>query len=994
METSADTNRFRPTEEQRRAIESISIPMAVDAAAGSGKTRVLIQRIMRIVDDDWTRLGGILAITFTEKAAGELRAKLRPHVPVAERFRLDEAWIGTFHSFCARLLRRFGPAIGLDPSFRLLDENQSGMLSRKCVREALLRLLEDGNDSAAALVEETGYPAAAGAIEELMSFRWHAARALQSRGDAEEWEKAVLENLSSTFSEVQEAYLERLARLGALDFQELETRTLRLLEVKSVSASCKAIFAHILVDEYQDTNDIQTELVLRLFDPTVNRLFIVGDEAQSIYRFRGANVSSFARVRKLIGANGGETVRLGRNFRSRKSIIGFVNATQGVLADGLFSDPSEPKPIEAARPDGGEPHVLRLPVPGGDESGAQAIREREAAVIAETIFDRASSGEWAYGDVVMLFRAMSSAALYEAALRRRNIPCSSIGGRTFLERTEIADLTAALRFAADPEDGVALLTLLRSPIGGMSDDDLTLMAGPDGRSLRKALEEEARLALIAELPAMASHMRPSEILRRVINEAGLELLWAALDPSGAAIANMDRLVTVARDLERSVPTTLTDLNSMIAEMRSRGAKLGEVAPDAGESGAVRLMTVHAAKGLEFPIVFLPDLARRSPSQTRQWIFSRGDAGAAAGVAFKRRDPAKPFGSRIKTERFSKLSDEERVRDEKESKRLLYVAMTRAIETLILPIHEGIKDGRTWHGWIGEALATEEGSEVAEKIQRIIDESDAPHSKGVSTVKAYRPRKDQVAAQLRLSVSQLDSYSVCPMQYYLKYVLGLPASEVTRPNPQQIEPNIYGSIVHAMLAQATGERSALEAAAKSACLASGVAIDSKRLDRLVADALGAIELAGADGIEGGFRELPFEMRFREHTISGTLDWLKPTADGFEIIDYKTGTEKVSKLASKEDQYEVQMQLYSLAAEAITGKKVVATSLVFPAAGRVLKREMDAKRRKAAAQNVEAIVAGIESRDYKIKAKPPCESCIYMRNGMCWERRMGCAKRSRK
>ena len=296
MAISAGTKGFRPTEAQARAIERTDVPMAVDAAAGSGKTKVLTERILKIVGSDWARLGEILAITFTEKAAGEFRAKLRPHVPASERFRLDSAWIGTFHSFCARLIRRFGPAIGLDPSFRMLDENAAGMEARKCVRETLLKLLEDGDDDAAGLVEEVGYATAAGCLEELMQFRWHAGQALASREGASEGEAELLGRLTKVFERVRENYLARLAEQGALDFQELEIRALALLENRHVASSARGIFSHILVDEYQDTNDIQTELVLRLFDPARSRLFIVGDEAQSIYRFRGANVSCFARV--------------------------------------------------------------------------------------------------------------------------------------------------------------------------------------------------------------------------------------------------------------------------------------------------------------------------------------------------------------------------------------------------------------------------------------------------------------------------------------------------------------------------------------------------------------------------------------------------------------------------------------------------------------------------------------------------------------------------
>ncbi len=996
MATSAGTRKFQPTDAQRAAIESASLSMAVDAAAGSGKTAVLIRRILTIVgcdperpgSGDWGRLGSVLAITFTEKAAGELRAKLRAYIPPAERFRLDHAWIGTFHSFCARLLRRYGPAVGLDPSFDLLDENTSGMLARRCSSDALLSMLENKEAGARDLVEEVGFTTATCALEELMKFRWHAEAALSDRSETEGWESAALGALSAVFAEAKRTYAMRLAELGALDFQELEIRALELLGDDSVASACRRQFAQLLVDEYQDTNDIQTELVLKLFDPSANRLFIVGDEAQSIYRFRGANVSCFARMREEIAKRSGRAVRLAHNFRSRKSIISFVNVSQDVLAKGLFAAPSSPKPMEHTVEDAaGTPSVIELAIPASNETKIPALREREARAIAEMIAKNASAGEWSTGDVVLLFRAMTSAGIYEAALQRLCVPCTSAGGRGFLERREVADLMAAVAFSLDPNNSAALLTLLRSPIGDLSDDELAIMAGPEGRGIPAALEKDERLALVRELPFMAGHMRPSEIMRRVINEAGLEALWSRLDPSGAAVMNMDRLITIARDLERGMPTTLADFNSFMREMRSRDARMGETPAGADAGNAVRLMSVHAAKGLEFPVVFLPDLARRPPQKTKQWIFSRGDAGAGSGVAFRKRNPDQPFGSRIKTERFERLASEESEQEERESKRLLYVAMTRAIDTLVLPIHEDIKADRTWHEWVCEALSSPVGRKIAKKIEAGDRSAGAVGATGLPGAEAHVPPavRNPRSAVAHLSVSALDSYSVCPMQYYLKYVLGLPASEMARGDHGHIEPNVYGSIVHSMLSRATKDEEELRAIALSECLANGVKANDKAIRDLVSDAAEAIEIAGASRLDEGFREMPFEISCKGSTISGTIDWLRPEGEDYEVVDFKTGLSDKTKVKERSEQYEVQMQIYALATEAMTGARVSTTNLVFPSAGVNSRQEMDDARREAAAKNIERIVAGIEAGDYAVRKKPPCENCIYHRNTMCWEDR---------
>ncbi|MFA5811463.1 MAG: 3'-5' exonuclease, partial [bacterium] len=607
-----------------------------------------------------------------------------------------------------------------------------------------------------------------------------------------------------------------------------------------------------------------------------------------------------------------------------------------------------------------------------------------------------ASGEWSYGDVVLLFRAMTSSDIYENALRKRGIPCTSSGGRSFLERREVADLIAATRYAQDPGDSVALLTLLRSPVAGLSDDEIALMAGKDGRGLPSAIEKDERLSLVCELPSMAAHMRPSEIMRRAINEAGLEVLWSRLDPSGAANMNMDRLVTIARDLEREMPTTLANFNSFMKEMRARGGRLGD-SPAGTESGnAVRLMTVHAAKGLEFPVVFLPDLMRSMPRNKNHYIFSRGDAGSGSGISFKKRNPDQPFGSRIATDRFTKFMDEEALRDEKESKRLLYVAMTRAKGALVFPMHDGIKTKGTWHEWMGKTLREHGGKEIALRVEAPAPRTSEAEGQGIAGVDLLSPpaQRARASSSRLLSVSALDSYSICPMLYYLKYVLGLPASEVTRRDTGRIEPNVYGSIVHAMLARATDDAGELIAVAISEGLANGVDVNERSAKELVADAKKAIELAHRGRISVGFRELPFELTAEGSIISGTIDWLLPVSGGFEVIDFKTGLKEMAKAEARAEQYEMQMQAYSLAAEAITGGRVLATNLVFPSAGLTLRREMDDTRRTEARENIRRIVGGIEACDYAVAKSPPCASCIFHRNGMCWEDRMRKRGRSKK
>ncbi|MFH1830651.1 MAG: ATP-dependent DNA helicase, partial [Pseudomonadota bacterium] len=949
MATRADTKKWQPTEAQAHAYESIDRSMAVDAAAGSGKTAVLIRRICRIVGADpdkpgctgrWHKLDGVLAITFTEKAAGELRAKLRPYVPLDERYRLDNAWIGTFHSFCSRLIKRHAPLIGLDPSFSILDENPAGLEMRKCVRQTLLSLLEQKDEHASCLVDALEFKTAVAVLEELMKFRWHASFALKDvSGD--EWEKDALCALASVFHLVYKNYLEVLSNLGALDFQELEIRALNLLDDKNIKALCQKTFSHILVDEYQDTNDIQTELVKRLFNPELNKLFIVGDKAQSIYRFRGANVKCFKEMRDEIACAGGETIRLAKNFRSRADIISFVNLCQKDLA----------KPMEAWRSDAyPAPSVIELAINSDGNATAPRLRQKEADAIAHLILDFIKQAHASYGDIVCLFKALTAVEPYEAALARIGIPYRVSGGRGLLLRQEIIDLISALRWAHDKNDRMAMLGLLRSPIIGLSDDDLAVMAGPDGCDLYKNVLSDPRCALIKELPEMALHMRPSEIMRRVINDTGYEYICGSLDPSGAMFANVDRLMTVARNIEREVPTPLHDFVGFLKEMRAQSARLGDP-PASDIKNAVRLMTVHAAKGLEFPIVILPDLFHGSSKASGKWVFSRGK-----GVAFTKKDPLKPFGERIKTERFKKLVEHESDEEMLESQRLLYVAMTRAMNTLVLAIHDGLKKIGTWHEWVGNALKNKKGGTKRIEIETV----DTPPCKNLSDTFCVLDAAAKGRMHKRLApftVTELESYDLCPMQYYLKYVLGLPSSSITG-EQEEIERNIFGSIVHATLSHAMDDENELSQIIRGECLAHGVSFDARMTDKALREVRKAIDLAGRNEIHLGMREMPFEWQIADATVSGSIDWLRPERDGFCVIDFKTGN-------ADPKQYDLQLKAYALAAEAITDKKVISTNLIFAGAGRTLRVAMTDKRRHEGQKRIAQIIEAIGKQDYNVK-----------------------------
>lgn len=994
MQTFADTRENVLTEAQNAAIYTTDRSIAVVAGAGSGKTTVLISRCLHIIGGDWTEIDRLLAITFTEKAAGELRARLRPHMPAADRYRLEGAWIGTFHSCCARILRQHAPLMGLDPAFEILDENASNLLTSQSVRNALLSLLANEDEAANFLVDAIDFRAAIGALEDLMAFRWHAGKALANPKTDDEEEKKILRALSRVYAESEKNLIAQFTRLGSLDFQALEISALELLNKHpAVLNSYRGRFRHVLVDEFQDTNDIQTEFVLKIFEPTMNRLCIVGDPRQSIYRFRGANIDCFAKALGVIKRNKGESIDLKENFRSTPDIVSFVNSAQGVLADGLFgglaegsitAKAEEMKPARVDLPSG--PSLIHIPIELPLKTGADDRRYVEAEAIAKFILDLTSLGRYGWGDIVCLFQALTGVAPYEKVFRIARIPYLIFGGRGLLERQEIADLIAVLSYAADPEDEIALLGLLRSPLICLSDDDLALLAGPGGKDLIENARRDPRCKLLRELTSMSQHLRPSEILRRAISMTGFEQICERLDGSGGMTANIDRFISLTSSIERQEPTPLKDFSQFIGELKSRSARIGDP-PAAGDTtNAVRCMTVHAAKGLQFPVVILPDLFRKTRASGGKWQFTRED-----GIAFKLKNPDHPLGEREETERYKEIHSRDRESSNAEAKRLLYVAMTRARDRLVLPTHIEMKNAGSWHEWlcpVVKKFSEDKQMEVSSPLDKpAYDRKRREKTQGSGVISNMDGRTFEAPddGMKIFTVSQLECYYRCPQEYYLKYVLGLPANEIFKEGGEKLPANVFGSIVHSILeGYGSSAKSALDDIIRTACISNGV-IPDKTITRTVRRTIDAFDRHPlAKGLDKGSRELRFDWRMNNTTITGSIDWLKPAKDGFEIIDFKTDHIESRQIAERAKEYDLQMLCYALAAEEATGKNVDATTLVFLIPNESHSVKMTSERRGEGEAIISRIIDSINKKDYEIgDVKPPCFRCAFKHNRMCWK-----------
>jgi ATP-dependent exoDNAse (exonuclease V) beta subunit len=723
------------TAEQQEAVARRSESLLVSAAAGSGKTSVLVERFVAAVREDAVAPGQILAITFTERAAGELRERVRERLlELGDRQAArdtEAAFVGTFHGFCARLLRAHPLAAGLDPDFAILDEGLAGKLRELAFQAAVRDFLDAGGDGAVDLLAAYGVDRVRSMIEQVyleLRSRGQLAPRLPAavlrrgvQGDAAEEHDgeldadaaaacALLDDLLARFAL---AYEERKRARASVDFDDLELLAQRLLaEREAVRAAWSSRFELLMVDEFQDTNPRQLA-ILRALDR--GNLFTVGDELQSIYGFRHADVSLF-RARRGELSERGASLSLTSNFRSREPLLDVVNAVFGErfvdfpalragergedgAAQDALDDAERAPAVELLLTDidGWEQREELAAEVADGLPAAPLWRQAEARTLAQRVAELVRDGEARPGEIVVLLRASGDLEVFERALQLNGLRTLAAVG-AFWGHQQIGDLIAYLRALANPLDEEALYGLLACPLGGCSRDCLALLAHAS-QADRRGVWETALTAIAGE-GELAGRLAPSdraalarvcELLQReraaaplrtiassiehAIEATGYRAHVLALEWGERRLANVHKLLRLARRFEAGEGRDLRGFLDRVEYLAS-AARIEPDAPVEGiEPDAVRLMTVHAAKGLEFPVVCFADLGRQPSSRMPDLLVE----GGRLGLRLMRLDgetssPALDY---------EQLCAERRAREAEEEDRIAYVAMTRARERLLL-----------------------------------------------------------------------------------------------------------------------------------------------------------------------------------------------------------------------------------------------------------------------------------------------------------------------
>jgi ATP-dependent helicase/nuclease subunit A len=1078
----------------------------VAAGAGSGKTRLLIARVLHALIEESLPVERLIAVTFTRKAATELVTRLRASLEECGRPNLarslDLATTGTIHSLCRRLVKDHALESGVDPACVVLEADAADLLKQEAGRRAWESYVERAGEAelevlalegeglrremislydrlrglgydpprlsihaevseeqarsdlacsaGAALLEGSALPKRSKTVDGDLSTlvdclawleqgptggaSWDVASAVDSglRASARFFPSRRTPAMEPHFVPVREAltryrralaktrleplvttingllaefhllYSARKQEQGLVDFTDLELLARDLVTRSGEGGPSAAALPGtlLLVDEFQDTNELQCSILEGL---VADRMLMVGDERQSIYRFRGADVDVFRRRQAELEAFGergaagvgvaagagaaratGPVHRLDINYRSRPEVLAFINRLFAHPAFfGARFVPLQPDPAWTAAVRGvGGPSVEVIVANRGpqteDQERAVPMQEAEAEAVAGGVRELVDEQGWQQRDIVVLLPAQTHVGRYQEALHAQGVDVYVVRGKGYYSQDEVSDVVSLLRLLVNPRDDLALVSVLRSPMVGLSDDGLYIL-GKAGRAMRAdslwtAIQAGAPeplglddRALLEEFTGRLGGIRrrvgrPG--LARLVDEAvsacAYDLCLLASAGGGRRYANVRKLMRLAAEFEA---VNGPDLAGFVDSLRSRddlGDREGNAPTLTEGENVVRVMTVHQAKGLEFPVVVLAGLGSDVPHGSSPAFVIGGDG--RMGVFLK--------GSQHKTYEEADLcwgpADEiaaqERIRDEEEDVRLLYVAMTRAQERLIL-VGAGPKNGQATSGRIARITGALGLAAMPAPREVVSMEGLDAVVKGVDpAAMAHLPGREQDADSeaasppafeaepgpcpqfietlprcglyRQVSFSALAAYLRCPQQFYLEHLLGLTLTEeglareeddagswphsLLDPEEQHAGRDV-GLLVHALLewAPATGEPPATAALLDEAQgwqRQTGVHLSREALERAteLTRAFWSSPLAAGLSAPSARREAPFFFAQAETVVSGIMDIVFIDDGCWHIVDYKTNALSGRSPSELATDYRLQGVVYRLAA----------------------------------------------------------------------------------
>jgi len=785
-------------------------------------------------------------------------------------------------------------------------------------------------------------------------------------------------DVAATFEKVREAYQQAKTFRSGRDFDDLLTMALDMLrENEEIRARAALGIKFLLIDEFQDTDTTQMEIARLLVEhPGGPALFVVGDAKQSIYDFRGAEVEVFQEAK----AQAAEIIRLARNFRTVPEVLALVNDL--FKRSGLLhSVEPEYVPLEVHRSGTGGRRIEFLIPEEVEDADKDEYRVEEAKLIAWRLDDmcRGASRVEVYdlhaerarpadfGDVALLFRSMSSVHLYEAALRERDVPYNVVAGAGFYERQEIIDLRNLLTVLIDPHDEMALLGFLRGPLAGLSDESLALLCNRMGLvdAMRnecpaEGFPEPDRLAaargLLDDLRAHVEMPLPA-FLRYALDRTGYEAISLTQFLGVQKAYNVRKIVDLADDFTRTRPAKLAAFVQYLDQIAGQEEiREGDAALQPEGSGAVTLMTIHKSKGLEFPIVVIPDLSRERRGPDPREVALHRTLGMAARITNSHGKTAKPAIYEV-------MNAAAEDKDAAEHARVLYVAMTRARDWLLMggspkpgkktwlstldglygivgQEHGGVLSGEDWSAVVYRQADTQARSESVPGSEARIEYADL--------ARRAEPIADGARTRRVFSVTEL-----------LDFFGGEFDADDTGVAPGTArDPLLRGTLVHRLFELWPFDKPQMDLEAlidsflPRECPSLKVREQMARDMRAIAERFQQSDICRRIMAAGRVqREQPFTLRVDGALVNGIIDAL--LEDG-TLIDYKTGQPR----KEKQHRYEWQLRLYAAAVTKLLGKQSPAALVYYADTGENVEVDVSPPRLEEALTTATEAIAALD------------------------------------